>query len=255
MKVEILGAYGGQSDTSFLTCFLIDDFLAVDAGCLTQTLNLERQARISDVLISHTHLDHTLSLPFMVDNLFGQTKEPLRVWSHQAVIDGLTRHIFNEVTWPDFAVLPSPEEPSITFSVLKNEVTFAIKHLHITPVFVNHVVPTFAYLVECTRSNAAILFSSDTSNTGRIWEAANRQQNLKAIVVDCSFPNDMEDLAVISGHMTPDMLGRDLKKLTNDCEILIYHIKPMFEDEIMEQLTALNHPRMTTSIQGRIFHF
>ena len=79
MKLELLGTYGGSTDTNSLTSFLLDGFLAIDAGSLTQSLSLERQAKISDILISHSHLDHTLSLPFLADNMFGERPEPIRI--------------------------------------------------------------------------------------------------------------------------------------------------------------------------------
>jgi len=255
MKLEILGAYGGNTDTNFLTSFCIDGFLAVDAGCLTQGLSLKRQTQITDILISHSHLDHTLSLPFLVDNLFGITQSPLKVWTHDHVIRALREHIFNEIVWPDFTQLPSLEKPSITFKEIHSETSFDIKHLTITPVQVNHVVTCFGFLIESKLSDSAILFTADTCSTDRVWAIAKTCPNLKAVIIDCSFPNDMEDLAVISGHMTPALVARDLAKLGRDIDVLIYHIKPHFEEIITQQLHALNLPRLRTKIQEKSFTF
>lgn len=255
MKLEILGAYGGNTDTNFLTSFCIDGFLAIDAGCLTQGLSLERQTKITDILISHSHLDHTLSLPFLVDNLFGISQSPLRIWTHDHVIRALREHIFNEVVWPDFTQLPSLEKPSIIFKEIHSESQFEIQHLTITPVQVNHVVTCYGFLIENRASDSAILFTADTCNTDRIWEIAKVCPNLKAVIIDCSFPNDMEDLAVISGHMTPALVAKDLAKLDRDIEVLIYHIKPHFEGLIRDQLNALGIPKLRTQIQEKSFIF
>lgn len=255
MKVEFLGAYGGSTTTTFLTSFLIDDFLAVDAGCLTQTLSLERQAAISDVLISHTHLDHTLSVPFLVDNMFDVTESPLRLWARPVVIDAMRKHLFNDVIWPDFSVLPTPDNPRITWHPIETEQTFTIKKLKITAVPVNHVVPTTAFFVENTKENATVLFTSDTSTTDRVWEMANAYTNLKAVVVDCSFPNNMEQLAEVSGHMTPKLLAADLRKLKKQCDVLIYHIKPNYMEQMLAQLNALRRKRLITDLQGRTFNY
>ncbi|MDQ6974332.1 MAG: 3',5'-cyclic-nucleotide phosphodiesterase, partial [Mariprofundaceae bacterium] len=48
------------------------------------------------------------------------------------------------------------------------------------------------------------------------------------LIIDCSFPNDYEFLADLSGHMTPKQMARDLKKLDKLGEIPIYlfHMKP-----------------------------
>ncbi len=253
MKVEFLGTFGGNTESNYLTSFLIDDHIAVDAGSLTQALSLVRQLQISDILISHSHLDHTLSLPFLADNIFGERDQPLRIWAHATVIEALRRHVFNEVTWPDFSVLPNPEEPTLQFCPLNSGVTVEIGGLRVTPVPVNHVVPTHGFLIECPSTNASILYSADTTSTDQLWALANDQENLKAIVVDCSFPNDFERLAKLSGHMTPELLRQDLTKLQRKTQILIYHLKPMYKDVLMSELAALGLGDLQVELQGRTF--
>lgn len=255
MKVEILGAYGGSTDTTFLTSFLIDDFLAVDAGSLTQTLSLERQAALRHILISHSHLDHTLSLPFLADNLFGMLDAPLQVYATQTVVDGIKSHIFNEVTWPDFSVLPSPEKPTIAFNVVGSESTFSVNGYTVVAVPVNHIVPTSAFLITNPEATSSVLYTADTCNTDRVWEIANACPTLKAVIVDCSFPNDMKDLAQMSGHLTPELLAEDLKKLKVECDVLVYHLKPHFRELLLSQLSELKIDRLVTSIQSRQFNY
>ena len=254
MKIELLGTFGGNTDENKLTSFLIDDFLAVDAGALTQSLSLERQSKITDIVISHAHLDHTLSLPFLADNMFGEIDGPIRVHASAYVIKALRDHVFNEVTWPDFTILPNSDNPTMTLRELQAEETVAIRHLRITPIKVNHVVPCYGYIIESTLSGKCLLYTADTANTDRIWELANRRKNLQAVIVDCSFPNNFEELAVASGHMTPQMLARDLAKLKIDCRILVYHIKPMYSDRLKSELQALDHPRLEADIADTVLH-
>lgn len=255
MKVELLGTYGGSTNSNYLTSFLVDEELAIDAGSLVQTLDLERQKNIRDILISHTHLDHTLSLPFLADNMFGEKDEPIRIWASEKVIQALKAHIFNEVTWPDFSELPTKENPTIVFCPIEAEKTFTIGHLQVTPVLVTHVVPTFGFVIECTRSNVSMVYTSDTTTTDRLWEVANGLRNLKAVIADCSFPNAYDELARISGHMTPKMLGEDLKKLKHTCEILVYHLKPNFEEVLLKELNALGIAKMHCELQSKIFEW
>ena len=82
-------------------------------------------------------------------------------------------------------------------------------------------------------------------------ELANRIENLKTVIVDCSFPNAYEELAVTSGHMTPRLLVRDLAKLKRDCDILIYHIKPMYEETVIAELDRCHIPRLVARNQSR----
>ncbi len=254
MKIDILGSYGGNANFYKLTSFLVDDFLALDAGCLTSALNLDRQYKISDVFVSHSHVDHTGSLPYLIDNQFGLTPSPLRVWSSPFVINALRTHIFNEVTWPDFSRLPDEKTPSLEFIELEPMVPIQIRHLKITPVPVNHLVPCSAFFVESSKSNSSILYTADTTNTDLIWEEANKRENLKCVIVDCSFPNAMEDLAIASGHMTPKLLARDLAKLKRPCKILIYHLKPSFDGKMTRELDELGI-ELDYDIQGKTFEF
>lgn len=253
MQIEFLGAYGGCTNSNNLTSFLVDGCLAIDAGCLTQTLSLKRQTQLSDIIISHTHLDHTLSLPFLADNLFGMKSHPLRIWSTPHVIQALRTHIFNEDIWPDFSLLPSVEEPTIRFCPFEAETCNQIGNYEITAIRVNHSVPCTGFLI--SDKTSSIIFTSDTCTTDRIWEVANQCSNLKAVIVDCSFPNSMTDLGVTSGHMTPNLLAADLKKLKKDCPVLVYHLKPQFQDIMIQELTALGDPRLEWDIQSSIRTF
>ncbi len=253
MQIEFLGAYGGSTDINYLTSFFVDDCLAIDAGCLTQTLSLERQTHITDILISHTHLDHTLSLPFLADNLFDQKETPLRIWARPGIIKALREHMFNDIVWPDFSILPSAEDPTLTFNLLEEETATRIGHFIVTPVTVNHVVPCSGFFIESTLSDSCLLYTADTCNTDRIWEIANKHPKLKAVIIDCSFPNEMEELARASGHMTPGLMAKDLAKLKRDCQILVYHIKPVFNQQMKKEIAALGDPRIITEIQGKSF--
>ena len=250
MKIEFLGAYGGNTDTCKLTSFLVDECLALDSGALSQTLSLERQKQIRNILISHAHLDHTLSLPFLADNLFGTRDFPLKIWALPEVIEAMKKHLFNETVWPDFSRLPSPEAPTISFCPLEEEKPTEIDGYVATPIRVNHTVPCSGFLLESPDRNASLLYTADTGNTSRIWEIANQCKNLAAVIVDCSFPNEMEELARVSGHMTPTMLAKDLACLEQNCPVLIYHIKPGCNHPMIEQLEALGDERIVTDIQG-----
>ncbi|MCB1051951.1 MAG: 3',5'-cyclic-nucleotide phosphodiesterase [Acidobacteria bacterium] len=254
MKLEILGSFGGNADTYRLTSLLVNDCLALDAGCLTSALTFERQLPIRNVMVSHAHSDHIGTLPYLIDNVFGYSDGPLRIHGSAAVIQALKDHVFNDVIWPDFSKLPSPSSPSMVFETLHAERPVHIGSLRVTPIPVNHLVPCTGFLVECQEQGSAFIYTADTAQTDRVWEIANATDNLKCVIVDCSFPNHLEDLAVASGHMTPQMLARDLKKLERKIPILVYHLKPSFERQMAEELDALGLELLNYRIQGQVIH-
>ena len=53
-----------------------------------------------------------------------------------------------------------------------------LEGLRITPIEVNHAVPTLGFLIEDDHS--AIVIPSDTGPTAEIWSRANKVANLKA---------------------------------------------------------------------------
>ena len=83
------------------------------------------------------------------------------------------------------------------------------------------------------------MFSGDTGPTERLWEVARDLGNVRAIIVETSFPNRLEGLAAVSGHLTPARLARELDKMP-PCPVWVYHIKPMFYDETVEELARLD---------------
>src|SRR5437773_947422 len=96
----MLGAQGG--DQQFLTSFLVNDTVAIDAGALGFFRKAEEQARVKHVFLSHSHIDHTASLPVFLENVFEGGTEGVNVYGSQSVLDCLQTDMFNDRIWPDF---------------------------------------------------------------------------------------------------------------------------------------------------------
>ncbi len=253
MKLRVLGCSGGSVKDRFLTCYLLNDHIALDAGSLAGPLTLEEQLRVDHVIVTHTHLDHNCGLPFFVDNIYGRAKEPVFVYGTKAVVDSLKRHMFNDELWPDFTKLPSEDAPTLRFQEIEIEKPFTIGKLTFTPVDVEHLIPTAGFLVEDGES--AIVYTSDTGPTDRVWELASAQDNLKAVITEVSFSNGAGPLAHASGHMTPNILAEELKKLKKQVRVLIAHTKPGHLQQIDAELKKLNIPGVELIEQGKTYTF
>ena len=59
----------GEYQHQYLTSYVINDTLAVDAGSLGLMATPAEQKRVQHVLITHTHIDHVGSLPIFVELL------------------------------------------------------------------------------------------------------------------------------------------------------------------------------------------
>ena len=117
----------------------------------------------------------------------------------------------------------------------------------------NHTVPCSGFVVHDETSG--IVYSGDTGPTDALWKAAGRLKTLRAVILECAFPNRMQPLAEVAKHMTPNLIRRELDKLPGDVPVLIYHVKPQFHDEIGEELGEIAGHRISFLEQDRSYAF
>ncbi|HEV8253166.1 MAG TPA: 3',5'-cyclic-nucleotide phosphodiesterase [Vicinamibacteria bacterium] len=253
MKLRVLGCYGGNIPGHGMTSLLINGSVALDAGWVSGALSLKEQVKVKDILISHSHLDHTCTLPFLIDNNFSAPGFALRIYAIPEVVASMKNHLFNNHTWPDFTCLPNDLTPVLKLVEVTPEQPFTINGLTVRPVLVSHIVPTAGFIVEDKKG--AIAFSSDTGPTERFWELVNTTKRLRAVITETSFPNELQDLANISGHLTPNTLEQELKKLKKDVPVYLYGGKPKHLKKIKKEVKALKQKRLKLLVQGRTYKF
>ncbi len=253
MEWHILGSFGGSSPVCRMTSFLINGELALDAGSITQALDIEAQKRVKRIVLTHSHLDHTNSIPFLVENRFGAQSEALEIFLTPQVMHTVKMHLFNNDTWPDFTRIPD-DLPALKLTRVEPRATFAVNGLRLTPVPVRHTVPTTGYVVQ--DDGGAVLFTSDTGPTQEVWDVANRTEALRAVIVEVSFPNRMQAVADVSLHLTPSTLATELEKLERDVPVYLYHLKPAYVDELRAELAATKFPHHVEELrQGDTYRF
>lgn len=252
MKIQALGAYGGESTECRMTCLLINDGIALDAGSLTQSLSLERQAEVHSIVLTHSHLDHTNSLPFFIENIFDR-RGPIDVYASSTTIYAIRQHLFNNSTWPDFSRLPNHLLPSVRFHQLEAEVPVTIDGLRFTPIAVSHLVPTFGFLIE--ENGSSVLWSSDTGPTVRLWEVANLSPHLEAVFLETSFDNSLQRVADLSYHLTPETMRGEVEKLEHAHRVLLHHLKPPCVPAIHDQVASLGLENVEFLQQDEVYEF
>jgi len=236
-----------------MTCLLLNDAIALDAGSLSQALTIDRQVGVEAILLTHSHMDHTSSLPFFIENVFGRRDQPLDVYASPATIYAIRKYLFNNATWPDFTRLPNHLLPVVKFHEIQDEVPFELGGMRFTPIPVHHLVPTHGFLIE--QDGQAVLWSSDTGPTQRLWEIANTTPSLRALCLDTSFNNALQQIADVSFHLTPQTFAQELEKLERKVPILVHHIKPPCEEEVRAEICALGNPDVDFLEQGKVYDF
>ena len=148
MEIRIIGCHGGETPRHRPSAFLLDDRVAIDAGALTSGMEIAAQCAVEACLVSHAHLDHIRDLATIADNRCQKGCPPLVIAGTKATLDLLKKHFFNGLLWPDFTKIPSSEEPTIVYKVLKPEVTTRIAGYGVTAVHVTHTIDCCGFVVE-----------------------------------------------------------------------------------------------------------
>lgn len=239
MQLRVVGCHGGETPKHRTCAFLLDERLAIDAGSLTSGLDLPLQYKLEAVLVSHSHLDHVRDLATIADNRAQYGCPPLEVVGTKATLDVLRTHFFNDLLWPDFSAIPSKAEPTIVYRALTPEVRTEVAGFGVRAISVSHTIDTSAFIVD--KNGVALAYSGDTGPTDRLWTALAEEKNLRALLMEVSFPNESQHIATLSGHHTPQTLVKDLAKYGNpkDLPTLLYHIKPAFQREVELQCSKL----------------
>lgn len=237
MRIRTLGCSGGIGSGSRTSAMLVDNDVLIDAGTGIGDLALEDLHTIRHVFLTHAHLDHVAGLPMLVDaNYDDDFAEPVTVYARRETLDAIDTHLFNDVIWPDFTKIPSSDNAILRYHVCQPGDTVTIGQREFRSVDVNHSVPSLGYTVR--NSGGTVALSGDTRTNETLWPALNACDDLRALVIEVSFPNELEELATTAGHYTPHTMCRDLERLEHDPDIWLTGMKPGAEARILRQVIA-----------------
>ena len=239
MKVRVLGCSGAIAKNCRTTSFLLDRDVLIDAGTGVGDLTLEEMRDIDHVVLTHSHLDHVAALPLMVDSVGALRTRPLQVHGLPETVDALKAHIFNDVIWPDFSRIPTPDQPFIQFNVMAvgDVLQFGDKAVEVLPAV--HSVPAVG--IAATGGKGYWVFSGDTGPNPAFWARVN-QLPVTALVIETAFSNREHRLAQLSLHLSPAMLAEEIANIAGDRRFPIYitHTKPAATELIMQEIEVFN---------------
>src|SRR5262249_4688220 len=175
------------------TSMLLDNDVLVDAGTGVADLSLTELSLVDHIFLTHSHLDHVASIPFMVDTVGGMRNKPLTVWALPATLEIIRNHLFNWSIWPDFTRCPGPDKPFLQYREIQVGETVEVGRRRLTALPANHVVPAIGYQIDSGRGS--LVFSGDTTTNNPLWAAVNKIANLKYLIIETAFCNREKDLA------------------------------------------------------------
>ncbi|MBK6863878.1 MAG: 3',5'-cyclic-nucleotide phosphodiesterase [Ideonella sp.] len=253
MLIRVLGCSGAIAAGCRTTAFLLGDDVLVDAGTGVGDLTLAELARIDHILVSHSHLDHVLAIGLLADSVIrlreAAGRPPIKVHALEATLDALRRHIFNGVIWPDFTRLPSAALPVLELVPVEHGQRLVLGGKTVEVLCASHTVPACGFAVEGSRG--CWVYTGDTGPNPALWRRL-RELKVAALVIETAFGDDERELAQVSRHLCPEMLGRELAGLAGPAngavDVHVTHVKPGEIDAVMAEIARLALPHRITAL-------
>jgi ribonuclease BN (tRNA processing enzyme) len=248
MKLRILGCSGGIGGELRTTSMLLDHDTLIDAGTGVGDLSIHELAQIDHIFVTHSHMDHVTSIPFLADTVGWLRDRPITVHATRETIDILKQHLFNWKLWPDFTQIPDARHPVLRYEAVALGNTVALNGRRFTPLPANHVVPAVGYHLDSGR--ASLVFTGDTTTNDALWPEVNKIANLKFLIIETALSDRERDLAIVSKHLCPALLAEELVKLKHSPQIYITHLKPRESELIMEEIMVRVKERRPQMLQN-----
>jgi ribonuclease BN (tRNA processing enzyme) len=249
MQIRVLGCSGSIAAGSRTTSFLLDGDVLIDAGTGVGDLTLDEMVRIDHILVTHSHLDHILSIGLLADSVTRRrsaaARPPILVHALAPTIAALRQHVFNGVIWPDFTCLPDATHPILQFQALEVGQVLLLGGRRIEVLPASHTVPAVGYAVH--GSQGAWVFTGDTGPNPALWERL-AQLSVATLVIETAFSDDERALARISKHLCPAELQAELANLRAPTDVYITHIKPGEVGAVISAIAANASPHRVRAL-------
>ena len=254
MQLRILGCSGGIGGELRTTSMLLDHDTLIDSGTGVGDLSINELTQIDHIFVTHSHMDHVATIPFIVDTVGWMRDRPITVHATRETLAILREHLFNWKLWPDFSQIPSATNPVMRFETVSLGETVMLDGRAITPLPANHVVPAVGYHLDSGK--ASLVFTGDTTTNDALWPIVNRIANLKYLIIENALSDRDRELAQLSKHLCPSLLAAELAKLKLTPEIYITHLKPRESELIMQQIAVTVKERRVRMLQNNhVFEF
>ena len=239
MRIKVLGCSGAEYPGRYSPAFLVDGEILLDAGTITSVLGEKQQMRIRKIFVTHAHLDHIRGIPSLADNFVtGRERRRIKVFSIPSVVGTIRKNLFNGAVWPDFTVIPHPDDAILRLLKVKEGRPVQNGKYMVTPYRVSHTVPSVGFLVEDEKGRR-LFYTGDTGPTNGTWEKIGKRK-IHCLIIDVSFPTSMEELAIRTGHLTPRLLRAEFDKMAlPPARVLITHPKPHYRKTIEAEIRKM----------------
>lgn len=234
--IKILGASGSKAKNLNTTSFQIFKDIVVDAGNILNALGNDALF-INHIFLTHSHADHITDLPFIIETFFEKRETPLIIYALEETINVLKKHSFNNIIWPDFTKIKLIKNDSFSLILkpIKLNVPIQINDYSIKAIPANHIAGSCGFVI--TKNNQSFIISGDTYLNPTIHEEINNDKTIKSLIIECSFPDKLNELAKTTKHLTPTLISNILQNIQRkDISVFFYHLKPSYKKELLQDI-------------------
>jgi len=240
MKVRILGAHNMEVHEAKHTCFLVDESIAIDAGSLMTSLSPEELDHIRAVLVTHRHFDHVRDLPSLgLNTLYNGST--VTAYSLRETLDTVFSRLMDGVLYPDLATDLTGSGPKYKLHPIAPKEVIEVLGFAVRPIEVPHAAPTLGYILH-EAEGSSFAYCGDSG--GGLLPFFKDSFRPDPVFVEVTFANRMNDLAKLTGHLTPQLLQKEIEDARGERltipRIMVVHRQPSHEDEIREELAKVS---------------
>ena len=238
-RIEVLGAYGTKAKGFGTSSFRLNKTTTIDAGNLLDALD-EDSVFITDIYLTHVHLDHIVDIAYIIDNYFTKRQKTITLHGTKQSIEAIQTHFLNDTIWPDFSNIKLHNGEIV---VRYEEIVLGMKYSlgdeeYIEAFASDHTVGSCGYIY--TKEGRSVLITADTYSLESAKEKIKNDPSIQSAVVECSFPNSLATLAKQSKHLTPTLLFEQLEGIERkNFTLYINHIKPTYVLEVAKELEKI----------------
>ena len=240
MKIRLLGAHNLESRDTRHTCLLLDGVLGLDVGSLASALSPKEQTEVRAILVTHGHFDHIRDLPTLGLSTRDDPR-PIDVYALGETLDSLHAHLLDGDVYPDLTQGLNGAAPRFRFNAITPWEKIRVLGYQVKPIPVSHAAPSVGYIVK-SDTDHCMAYTGDTG--GDLSPFFEDELEPEVVFVDVTFPNRLEHIANVSGHLTPRLLRNQLLELVRKSvrlpRIVPVHLSMTERDEVTQELESVS---------------
>jgi ribonuclease Z len=222
MNLHCLGTGGYHpSERRHTSCFFVPRWdLLLDAGTGIFRLPPLLRSKRLDILLSHSHLDHTFGLTVLLDIVYQHPLDSIHLWAQSSKIDAIRDHLFHPEIFP--AAIP------VTWHSVEAGQSFELPNLSISTRDQEHPGGSLAFRIQDS-SGRSLVYATDT--TGNADESfADWADRPDLLIHECYFRDSHRELAQKTGHTYVSRLIEVASKVQPK-KLLVTHVNPLEESD------------------------